>query len=215
MWSFLVASVVLVVIPGPDQALITRNALSGGRRAGLATVFGGASGVGVHATAAAFGLSALIAASADAFTALKLCGVAYLLFLAVRTWRTAGHDEVAESDAVEHRSVRGFYRQGLLFDVLNPKVALFFLTFLPQFLPRNAGPAHALALAAIFGVTYLAWVHVLRRVPRSLCQLAAPAPRTADDRARDGGGARVVCGSSCARTALGPPTALARGTPMS
>jgi len=157
MWSFLVASIVLVVIPGPDQALITRNALSGGRRAGLATVFGGASGVGVHATAAAFGLSALIAASADAFTALKLCGVAYLLFLAVRTWRTAGHDEVAESDAVEHRSVRGFYRQGLLFDVLNPKVALFFLTFLPQFLPRNAGPAHALALAAIFGVTYLAW----------------------------------------------------------
>jgi threonine/homoserine/homoserine lactone efflux protein len=78
MWSFILASFVIVAIPGPGQALITRNSLAGGRRAGIATMLGGASGIGVHATAAASGLSAILAASAAAFTVVKLVGVAYL-----------------------------------------------------------------------------------------------------------------------------------------
>src|SRR5262249_62184224 len=89
MFGFLLATLVLVVMPGPDQALITRNAIARGRRAGLATMIGGASGIGFHATAATVGLSALLAASATAFTMLKLVGTAYLLLLAAVALRQA------------------------------------------------------------------------------------------------------------------------------
>jgi threonine/homoserine/homoserine lactone efflux protein len=174
VWSFLVASLVMAAIPGPDQALITRNALAGGRRAGIATMLGGASGIGVHATAAAFGLSAILAASASAFTAVKLVGVAYLLYLAVATWRQARKVTEAGLSPSERNGgrLRTFARQGLLSNALNPKVALFFLTFLPQFLPAHANPAVALVFAALFAATYVSWftlyVALVDRIAASL-----------------------------------------------
>jgi len=155
--SFVLASLALIVIPGPDQALITRNALVGGRRAGLATMVGGVSGVAVHATAAAVGLSALIAASAEAYTTLKLLGVAYLIYLGVQTLRTAGRRRAAGASGEGTSSVGTAVRQGALSNVLNPKVAIFFLTFLPQFLPPNPSPLSALMFAATFAAVYLAW----------------------------------------------------------
>src|SRR3954452_11523804 len=82
--EFAIASLVLIALPGPDQALIMRNALVGGRTAGVRTMLGGASGLTLHATAAALGVSALLATSATAYSTLKLVGVAYLLYLAVR-----------------------------------------------------------------------------------------------------------------------------------
>ena len=85
MTTFAIAALLLIMMPGPDQVLVTRNALSGGRRGGLLTMVGGALGLGVHATAAAVGLSALLLASSTAFTALKVVGVAYLLWLGVQT----------------------------------------------------------------------------------------------------------------------------------
>src|SRR6478672_1716513 len=96
MFEFAVASLVLIAIPGPDQALIVRNALVGGRAAGLRTMLGGASGLLFHSTAAVLGLSALLAASATAYTSLKVAGVAYLLYLGVRMLRAgagSGEDE--------------------------------------------------------------------------------------------------------------------------
>jgi threonine/homoserine/homoserine lactone efflux protein len=104
MTGFLFASLILVVIPGPDQALVTRNRLGAGRRAGLATMLGGASGLGVHATAAAFGISALIASSPAAFAALKLGGIVYLLFLGIETWRNLGPGESARSGRIRQRA---------------------------------------------------------------------------------------------------------------
>jgi threonine/homoserine/homoserine lactone efflux protein len=155
MLEFAVASLVLIAIPGPDQALIVRNALVGGRAAGLRTMLGGASGLLLHSTAAVLGLSALLAASATAYTALKVAGVAYLVYLGVRMLRAAGRDG-AEGDA-PRRGARPF-TQGLLSNAMNPKCALFFLTFLPQFLPdHGARLPMALALAATFEVLYLAW----------------------------------------------------------
>src|SRR5262249_50680766 len=146
---------VLVVMPGPDQALITRNAIARGRRAGLQTVIGGASGIGFHATAATVGLSALLAASATAFTALKLCGIAYLLWLARQAWR---HAKRSREEGEAPVSVAGSsLRQGLLSNALNPKVAVFFLTFLPQFLPRHADAITRLSFAGLFAATYLCW----------------------------------------------------------
>jgi threonine/homoserine/homoserine lactone efflux protein len=154
MLEFAAASLVLIAIPGPDQALIVRNALVRGRAAGMQTMFGGATGLLVHSTAAALGISALLAASPTAYTALKLAGVAYLLYLGVRMLRAAGRADADEVEPVRGRA----FSQGLLSNAMNPKVALFFLTFLPQFLPDH-GPRlpAAIAMAAVFEVLYLAW----------------------------------------------------------
>jgi threonine/homoserine/homoserine lactone efflux protein len=154
MFQFALASLVLIAIPGPDQALIVRNSLVGGRAAGMRTMFGGATGLLVHSTAAVLGLSALLAASATAYTGLKIAGVAYLLYLGVRMLRAAGREDGEEG---RRRGSRP-YAQGLLSNLMNPKLVLFFLTFLPQFLPEHGSRLlAAAALALIFVVLYLAW----------------------------------------------------------
>jgi threonine/homoserine/homoserine lactone efflux protein len=154
LFEFMAASLVLIAIPGPDQALITRNALLRGRSAGLRTMVGGATGLTVHATAAAFGISALLASSAAAYTTLKLVGIAYLLYLGARMLLSAGRQDDQDSTRSQGRP----FAQGLLSNALNPKVALFFLTFLPQFLPDHGAtlPA-ALAFSAVFAALYLTW----------------------------------------------------------
>lgn len=151
--SFALASLVLIALPGPDYALITRNALVGGRCAGLRTMLGGSTGLTVHATAAVLGLSALLSASAAAYAALKLLGVAYLMYLGLKLFRSAGSDEVEEP------ARRGdWFAQGFLSSALNVKVALFFLTFLPQFLPSTGSTLlAAIGLSAIFAAIYVAW----------------------------------------------------------
>jgi len=181
MFEFAVASLVLIAIPGPDQALIVRNALMGGRAAGLRTMLGGASGLLFHSTAAVLGLSALLAASAAAYTSLKVAGVAYLLYLGVRMLRAAG----ADSGGDEQRRGSRPYSQGLLSNAMNPKCALFFLTFLPQFLPdHGARLPMAVALAAVFEVLYLAWfTGLVALVDRVGEWLRRPRPRAWMDRA--------------------------------
>lgn len=184
MTTFAIAALVLIMMPGPDQVLITRNALAGGRWGGLLTLLGGALGITVHATAAALGLSALMVASATAFTVLKIVGVAYLLWLGVQTLRAARQSKhaPAEDETVAAPRRRWAYlRQGFLSNALNPKVALFFLTFLPQFLPVGSGSprADALLLSAIFAVLYVAWfstyVAVVDRLGRWLRRPAVKA----------------------------------------
>lgn len=162
MMTFAIAALVLIMLPGPDQALITRNALVGGRRAGLLTMVGGFLGLAVHAGAAALGLSALLLASATAFTIVKIVGSVYLLWLAVQMlWSaTRSRRSAAAEQAVPAPARRSAYlRQGLLSNALNPKVALFFVTFLPQFLSADNGSpqAQAVLLSGIFGALYLAW----------------------------------------------------------
>jgi threonine/homoserine/homoserine lactone efflux protein len=154
LFEFMAASLVLIAIPGPDQALITRNALLRGRTAALRTMLGGATGLSVHATAAAFGISALLASSAAAYTTLKLVGIAYLLYLGIRMLLTSGRHDDQDSGGSHGRP----FAQGLLSNALNPKIAIFFLTFLPQFLPdHGATLPTALVLSAVFAALYLAW----------------------------------------------------------
>jgi threonine/homoserine/homoserine lactone efflux protein len=160
--TFALTALVLIMMPGPDQALITRNALVGGRQGGLLTALGGVLGVTVHAGAAALGLSALLVASAGAFTVLKVIGAVYLLWLALQMLRSAARSR-QEADREEHvkvpRSGATYLRQGFLSNALNPKVALFFVTFLPQFLSTDSGSptTEALWLSAVFAVLYVAW----------------------------------------------------------
>jgi threonine/homoserine/homoserine lactone efflux protein len=165
MMTFAIAALVLIMVPGPDQALITRNALAGGRYGGLLTMVGGVLGLTVHASAAALGLSALLLASATAFTVVKIVGVAYLLWLGLQTLRAAvrsRREPAAAQPVVVARRRSAYLRQGFLSNALNPKVALFFVTFLPQFLSADtASPrGQALLLSAVFGVLYLAWFGV-------------------------------------------------------
>jgi threonine/homoserine/homoserine lactone efflux protein len=162
MTMFAIAALVLIMMPGPDQALITRNALVGGSYGGLLTMLGGVLGLTVHASAAAVGLSALLLASAAAFTVLKIAGTVYLLWLALQMLRSAARTrrEPAPEQPVAMPPRRSAYlRQGFLSNALNPKVALFFVTFLPQFLSADGGSprAEALLLSAIFALLYLTW----------------------------------------------------------
>ena len=162
MTSFALAALLLIMLPGPDQALMTRNALVGGRRGGMLTMIGGTLGVIVHASAAAVGLSALLAASAEAFTVLKVLGALYLAWLGLHMLRDglARNRTSTEAQRPEVPGRRfGYLRQGFLSNALNPKVALFFVTFLPQFLPTDGTSvrAEALMLSAVFATLYLTW----------------------------------------------------------
>jgi threonine/homoserine/homoserine lactone efflux protein len=134
---FLLAATALAVVPGPAVAYIVTQSIDQGRRAGLVSALGVASGGLVHVAAATVGLSALIASSATAFTLVKLAGAAYLIVVGVRRI-LSGEGEEPERRALR-APLRRIYRQGAIVNVLNPKTALFFLAFLPQFVDPDRG----------------------------------------------------------------------------
>ncbi|MCX5208104.1 LysE family translocator [Kitasatospora sp. NBC_00240] len=160
MLTFAAAALLLIMIPGPDQALITRNALVGGRSAGLFTMVGGMLGLSVHVSAASLGVSALLVASATAFTALKVIGTLYLVWMGISTLRSARQraQQGGGTDPARSLSWGQCLRQGFLSNALNPKVALFFVTFLPQFLPETGRTlGSALKFSVVFVLLYLMW----------------------------------------------------------
>jgi threonine/homoserine/homoserine lactone efflux protein len=135
---FVLSGILLNLTPGQDTFYIVGRSMSQGRRAGLLSVMGISSGAVVHTFAAAFGLSAILAASANAFAVVKLVGAAYLVYLGIRMLferKVSGGEETtyAQSSAWE------IYRSGFLTNLLNPKVALFFMAFLPQFVSPATG----------------------------------------------------------------------------
>ncbi|WP_084264847.1 LysE family translocator [Actinomadura macra] len=145
---FLLAAVTLVAVPGPNHLYITTRSIGEGRRAGILSAFGVQTGTLVHVAAAAAGLSAVVAASATAFGALRYAGAAYLVYLAYRTLR--GGDDREEMRIRPQTPLR-VYLDGMLVNVLNPKVVLFFLAFLPQFVDQDAGavPAQIVVLGLV------------------------------------------------------------------
>ncbi|MCW2964297.1 MAG: RhtB family transporter [Actinomycetia bacterium] len=147
---FLLAAMALAVVPGPAVAYIVTQSIDQGRRAGLVSALGVASGGLVHVAAATVGLSALIASSATAFTVVKLVGAAYLIVVGIRRI-LAGDPEETEPRALR-APLRRIYRQGVIVNVLNPKTALFFLAFLPQFVDPQRGAVwpQVAALGVIF-----------------------------------------------------------------
>jgi threonine/homoserine/homoserine lactone efflux protein len=136
---FLLAAVIIAAIPGPGIFYVTARTLSGGRQAGIASTFGTASGGLVHVVAGGLGVSAVILASAQLFTALKLAGALYLIWLGIKTFREAGN--VPPEQTGPAGAARAF-REGVVVEALNPKTAAFFLALIPQFLdPAAAHPA--------------------------------------------------------------------------
>jgi threonine/homoserine/homoserine lactone efflux protein len=165
-WSkyaeFLAFAVVLVLIPGPDFAVVTKNTLVGGRRRGRWTALGVSSSNLVQGTAAAFGLSALIVRIQPLFEAVKWAGVCYLAYLGAQAIRSAvrgRYQPVDETTETSH-GLAG-WRQGFISNVTNPKVLVFYLAVLPQFLTPGAGLGWLLVLAWSHAVISLSYLLVL------------------------------------------------------
>lgn len=156
--TFTVTTLIMIMIPGPDAALIMRSALAHGRLAGLLTMLGGLAGLTVHATAAAFGLSALLVASPAAFTVVRVLGVCYLLWLGAQALlpnRAGARPQERERPS---GTPLAHVRRGLLSNLLNPKVLLLFVTWLPQFLPAHGDAlGRALLLSGITAGLYAVW----------------------------------------------------------
>ena len=160
---FVVSGLLLNIMPGPDSLLIMTRSATQGWRAGSAAALGIGTGTFVHIFAAALGLSAILATSAAAFTVVKLLGAAYILYLAVGMLLSKRGGGVEKPLTIAPLPLRRIYGQGILTNVLNPKVALFFLAFVPQFIDANA-PHKALAfliLGAIFNINGMLWCHAL------------------------------------------------------
>ncbi|UBU14810.1 LysE family translocator [Nonomuraea gerenzanensis] len=148
---FCAATLGLLLVPGPAVLYIVTRSVSQGRTAGLISVLGIHTGSIVHIAAAALGISALLAASATAFTIVKYVGVAYLLWLGVRKLMQRGGEEKVLELQVQSR--RRLFWEGFVVNVLNPKTAIFFLAFLPQFTDPAAGPVGPQIL--VFGLVWL------------------------------------------------------------
>lgn len=134
--AFALATIILAITPGPDMALQLSRAINYGRAHGLAAMFGAMTGILVHTTLVAFGISVLIIAAPPLFLALKIVGALYLLYLAYQAIMHGGGLRIAEA-AKRAPSVRQSFMTGLGINLLNPKVVLFFVTFLPQFVDAH------------------------------------------------------------------------------
>jgi threonine/homoserine/homoserine lactone efflux protein len=147
---FLGASMALTISPGPDNIFVVTQGVSRGRTSAILTAWGMCSGITVHTLAAAAGISALFYSSALAFQVVKFAGAAYLLYLAWQALKEHGLLRLA--DPGEGPTAAALFRRGFMMNVLNPKVALFFLAFLPQFTARDAGsiPLQMVLLGLLF-----------------------------------------------------------------
>jgi RhtB (resistance to homoserine/threonine) family protein len=202
--AFALVAAVVTVTPGADTMLVVRNALRGGRRDGVLTALGIGSGLYVHALLSAIGVSVLLAQSAEAFLALRVAGAAYLAWLGLQSLRAgirgAPPGDVPGAARAAVPAARCF-REGILTNLLNPKVIVFYLALLPQFLsPGDPVLAKSLLLAAIHCVEGLAWLSIVAwAVDRSRRFFRRPALRRILD---------SVCGTVL--VALGAKLALER-----
>jgi threonine/homoserine/homoserine lactone efflux protein len=135
---FLLAALIIAAIPGPGVFYVAARTLSGGRQAGIASTFGTALGGLVHVVAGGVGVSAIVLASAQLFTALKFAGALYLAWLGIKTFREAGRAPFEQNAPT---GAKRAFREGVLVEALNPKTAAFFLAFIPQFIEPTAGYA--------------------------------------------------------------------------
>lgn len=158
--AFIGVAAILTVLPGADMALVTRNVLALGRRRAMLTIAGICSGCVIHATASALGVSAILATSATAYNVLKTIGAAYLVWMGIQSIRDASRPAVTVASAPD-RSMLGPFLQGFLTNLLNPKVAIFYLTFLPQFIsPGEPVLERSLFLAAVHIAMGLVWLTI-------------------------------------------------------
>ena len=175
---FIGVAIAVVVIPGPDMALVARNVFRYGRSAGFVTSLGICTGILGWAVAAVLGIATILATSSIAFTALKLIGAAYLIYLGISTLRSHDAFDGPTDDARASLPARQAYLQGLVSALLNPKLGVFFLTLLPQFIAPGQPPAaQALRLAVVFDLIGLAWLFAYSAMLGTLGRALGDTPR--------------------------------------
>jgi len=162
--AFIGIALIVIVTPGPDTAVTTRNVFVGGMRGGVFTSLGVATGLSIWALAASAGITALLVASEPLFVALKIVGGAYLVYLGIQSlvsaFRAGDWKVLAEAGAARRRlGAAAAYRQGLISDLSNPKIAAFFTSLLPQFVPQQGATFADFAMLGItFAAITLAWL---------------------------------------------------------
>jgi threonine/homoserine/homoserine lactone efflux protein len=175
--AFVGAAVLIVLLPGPDTLVVVRSILRGGRHQGVLTALGNLCGLTLWVTAAALGLAAVLEASEVGYATLRIVGACYLIYLGVQAWRSRGRVAHTEDG---HNGVLGTgFRAGILTNLFNPKVGVFFVTFLPGFVPAGAS---VLWTTLLFGVifivlTALYWVLLLVLAGRVVTWMNAPTVR--------------------------------------
>ena len=198
---FLAISILLILIPGPDTAVVTKHALLGGHRSGVLASVGVAIGLTVWTVAAALGIAALLKASAVAFLVLKIAGALYLVWIGVQMLRA--RDQAGGATGVRSASSVKAIRQGLLSDLGNPKIAVFFTSFLPQFVHGDGSPfAALLLLGSIFAVlTSAGWLPTASRSARGRGCCAGLASRRRSTASPASCSSASACASPSSRSA--------------
>ncbi|HET9437235.1 MAG TPA: LysE family translocator [Gaiellaceae bacterium] len=182
--AFLLLSAVVICTPGPDTALIIRNTLAAGRRAGVATAVGIIGGITVWTLAASLGLAALLSASEPVFRAIQLAGAAYLVYLGAQSlwWARRGRERANTGKTVAMLTPRRALRQGLLSNLGNPKIAVFFVSLLPQFVTGGSRSFVALlVLGCLFSALGLAWLTLYAVAVARMARLLTGAVRRTVD----------------------------------
>ncbi len=184
---FFSTALALNIAPGPDLLYILTKTIANGRKVGVASALGVCTGALFHVFAAAVGLSAILVSSALAFTVVKFVGVAYLLYLAWDSFKSAGTSLQVSADGQPKESAWAAFRQGVLVDILNPKVAIFFMAFLPQFVREGQGAVPlqlvylgllVIAVAVVVEVSYVLLASKLTNKVRSSKRLSVWLDRT-------------------------------------
>lgn len=152
--AFALAALLLSLAPGPDMLFIVANGVTGGRRAGVVAAVGMSTGLAVHTLAATFGLSALLLAAPAVLDTVRIVGAAFLVYLAISTWRASRSYTDPQPPRVG-RSIRRVYVLAVLTNLANPKIVLFYLAFLPQFLTTGAGSLPVWAQFLVLGATFI------------------------------------------------------------
>ena len=194
-WLFVASGILLNLAPGQDTLYILGSSIAHGRRVGVASALGIIGGCIVHTLAAALGLSAILATSAAAFVVVKLAGAAYLIYLGVRLLMKPVSISSPSGDGASGQTLAAF-RQGVVTNVLNPKVALFFLALLPQFIDPESPTKIAafLVLGFTFIATGTAWVLVLALGAAHIRGFFTERPRVLANLSRASGGLFVLLG---------------------
>lgn len=200
---FVGVSWALILAPGPDMLYVITRGVTQGRRAGMLSAVGVVCGILVHTTAAAFGLTLILQTSAMAFLVVKTLGAFYLIYLGIKAWRDKSTFSVQES--ASNVSLRRVFWQGVLSNVLNPKIAIFFLAFLPQFVDRGSRnvPLQMIFLGLTFACFGLCFLLALGYSSGKIGSLLTRRPQYAQSLQRLAGGILVGLGIRLALTERG------------
>lgn len=151
-YLFVITCIFLIILPGPDTAIMTKNTLTGGKQGGFKTMLGICCALSIHTLTAIAGLSAIIAKSALLFSIFKYIGAVYLIYLGIKSLWILRNQETTDTVVESKYKNKSSFKQGFLTNLLNPKIAVFFLTFLPQFVNPER---HTFMPFLILGITYI------------------------------------------------------------